>query len=114
MSPYREDEETIHVPFLIHSPKLFSERSTANMLTSYVDIHPTLLGLANINVDKIANELRQDHIEVHPLVGRDLTPFILKKENFQLQLVHEPVYFVSDDDVTRSLSQVSFSGQPKL
>lgn len=114
MSPYREDEETIHVPFLIHSPKLFSERRITNMLTSHVDILPPLLGLANINVDKIAHELRQNHTEVHSLVGRDLTPFILKKENFQLQLVHEPVYFVSDDDVTRSLSQVSFSGQPKL
>ena len=107
---YNAYEETIHVPFIIHSPKLFSERRTANMLTSHVDILPTLLGLADINVDKIANELHQDHTEVHPLVGRDLTPVIYKKDNFQR--IYEPIYFMSDDDVTRGLNQVSFTGQP--
>ncbi|TQR09275.1 sulfatase-like hydrolase/transferase [Psychrobacillus soli] len=107
---YNAYEETIHVPFLMHSPKLFSGRRTANMLTSHVDILPTLLGLANINVDKIAEKLSQDHTEVHPLVGRDLTPFIYKKDN--LERMHEPVYFMSDDDVTRGLNQVSFTGLP--
>nr|WP_093268064.1 sulfatase-like hydrolase/transferase [Psychrobacillus sp. OK032] len=107
---YNAYEETIHVPFIIHSPKLFSESRKANMLTSHVDILPTLLGLANINVDKIANELQQDHTEVHPLVGRDLTPVVYKKDNFHR--MHEPVYFMSDDDVTKGLNQVSFSGQP--
>ena len=26
--------------------------------------------------------------------------------------MHEPIYFMSDDDVTRGLNQVSFTGQP--
>ena len=107
---YNAYEETIHVPFIIHSPKLFSGRRTANMLTSHVDILPTLLGLADINVNKIANELQQDHTEVHPLVGRNLSPVIYKKDNSPR--VHEPVYFMSDDDVTRGLNQISYSGQP--
>ena len=107
---YNAYEETIHVPFIIHSPQLFSERRTADMLTSHVDILPTLLGLANIDVHKIAKELKQDHTEVHPLVGRDLTPVVYGKD--KSRQIHDPVYFMSDDDVTRGLNQVSFSGEP--
>ncbi|WP_332699614.1 sulfatase-like hydrolase/transferase, partial [Halalkalibacter lacteus] len=39
-------EEAIHVPLIIHSPKRFANCQETDMLTSHVDIVPTLLGLA--------------------------------------------------------------------
>ncbi|WP_102347692.1 sulfatase-like hydrolase/transferase [Bacillus sp. Marseille-P3661] len=103
-------EEALHVPFIIHSPKLFKGRQTSNMLTSHVDIIPTLLGLANINVNEVQEKLRTDHTEVHPFVGRNLTSFITGDSN--LTQANEPLYFMTDDEVTKGLNQQSFTGQP--
>lgn len=107
---YNAYEEAIHVPFIIHSPKLFSGRNSTEMLTSHVDIVPTLLGLANIDEAKAQKILSTDHTEVHPLVGRDLTPLISGKVDFPR--ANEPLYFMTDDDVTRGLNQVTATGKP--
>lgn len=107
---YNAYEESIHVPFIIHSPKLFPSNKTTNMLTSHVDILPTLLGLANIDGDSIRQILRKDHSEVLPLVGRDLTHLLNGESDFFR--ANEPQYFMTDDDVTRGLNQVSFAGKP--
>ncbi|WP_234987174.1 sulfatase-like hydrolase/transferase [Bacillus sinesaloumensis] len=107
---YNAYEESIHVPFIIHSPKLFPESKTTTMLTSHVDILPTLLGLADIDVKRTIKELSQNHSEVHPPVGRDLTPLLEGKSQFLR--ANEPVYFMTDDDVTRGLNQTSFTGDP--
>ncbi len=80
------------------------------MLTSHLDIIPTLLGFAGINVDKVQKELQKDHTEVHPLVGRDLSPLLFGKQDFFR--VNEPLYFMSDDDVTKGQNQVSITGEP--
>ena len=69
---YNMYEETIHVPLIIHSPILFPENRQTEMLTSHVDVLPTLLGLAGINAENIGKKLSKDHNEVHPLVGRSL------------------------------------------
>ncbi|WP_449540294.1 sulfatase-like hydrolase/transferase [Ferdinandcohnia sp. Marseille-Q9671] len=107
---YNAYEESIHVPFIIHSPKLFPERKSTTMLTSHVDILPTLLGLANVDINKVQEELRNDHSEVHPPVGRDLTPLL--RGNSEFFRADEPIYFMTDDDVTRGLNQTTNSGQP--
>ena len=70
-------EEAIHVPFIIHNPILFEEPTSIDLLTSHVDVLPTILGLAGVNTERIQEILRHDHTEVRPLVGRDLTPLIL-------------------------------------
>ena len=103
-------EESIHVPLIIHSPVLFPESKQTEMLTSHVDILPTLLGLAGIKEDKIQKKLSKDHNEVHPLVGRDLTSLLRGDEHcFR---ANEPLYFMSDDDVTKGLNQTTATGQP--
>ncbi|ARI75729.1 sulfatase-like hydrolase/transferase [Halobacillus mangrovi] len=107
---YNTYEESIHVPFIIHSPKLFLERFHTNMLTSHVDILPTMLGLAGLDVDDIQQQLNARFTEVHPLVGRNLTPLLKGKESFFR--ADEPLYFMSDDDVTKGLNQVSALGRP--
>lgn len=101
-------EEVVHVPFIIHNPRLFKKRKKVKELTSHVDIIPTLLGLAGIDVKKVQRNLRKSHNEVHPLVGKDLSSFILSgcKDEFPT----EPVYFMTDDDVSKGLNQVGLLG----
>lgn len=103
-------EEAIHVPLIIHNPVLFTGRGSVDMLTSHVDILPTLLGLAGINVVEVQEILRRKHNEVHPLVGRDLSPLVLGEG--EPERAEEPLFFMTDDDVTRGLNQVSALGQP--
>ena len=44
--------------------------------TSHVDLVPTLLGAAGVDVDGVAATLRQSFSEVHPLPGRNLMPVV--------------------------------------
>src|SRR3954469_9914553 len=47
---------------------------TVSAPTSHVDLVPTLLGAAEIDVDATAASLASSFSEVHPLTGRDLMP----------------------------------------
>ena len=49
---------------------------TVDAPTSHVDLVPTLLGAAGVDVDAVAATLRQSFTEVHPLPGRNLMPVI--------------------------------------
>ncbi len=102
-------EESLHVPLIIHSPKFSTPRET-NMITSHLDIVPTLLGLANINAVDAQNELKKSHSEVHPLVGRDLSELL--NGNNKFSRVNEPIYFMTDDEVTKGLNQFTVTGKP--
>ena len=44
--------------------------------TSHVDIVPTLLGAAGVDIESVAATLRADFSEVHPLPGRNLMPVV--------------------------------------
>lgn len=105
---YNMYEESIHVPLIIHSPSLFSKSEQTDMLTIHVDILPTLLGLTGANEKQLQADLSKGHTEVHPLVGRDLTPLLDGKE----LLLDEPLYFMSDDDITKGLDQTTARGEP--
>jgi len=107
---YQAYEESIHVPLVIHNPCLFTQPQTTDFLTSHVDLLPTLLGLAGLDVQYLQKELKKDHTEVHPFVGRDLSPLIFGEQHFPR--ADEPIYFMTDDNVTRGLNQVSFTGIP--
>ena len=103
-------EEALHVPCIIHSPKLFAEPKELKLLTSHVDIAPTLLGLAGIDIDVVQKELLKTHSEVHPFVGRNLAPFIKGVET--ITKANEALYFMTDDEVTKGLNQTSLQGEP--
>ena len=105
---YNAYEETIHVPLIIHNPRLFPKRRCTEFLTSHIDILPTILGLANINKEKTLKILKKDHIEVQPLVGTDLTPLLLGGCK---QIQQEPLYFMTDDNVTKGLNQITLLGK---
>lgn len=108
---YSMYEESIHVPFVIHSPDLFPHAKQTTSLTSHVDILPTLLGLAGIDAAEIRQKLAIDHTEPRPFVGRDLTPLL--EGNHTFFRADEPLYFMTDDNVFKGLHQTNLiTGKP--
>ena len=70
-------DEATRVPFVIAR---IGERATEPRVvstpTSHVDLVPTLLGAAGVDVPALAATLRESFSEVHPLPGRDLMPVV--------------------------------------
>lgn len=105
-------EEVLHVPFLIHSKRLFPHRQNFSELTSHVDLLPTMLGLANIDIPSLQNRLKSSFSEVHPFVGRDLSPILLSnKQHEGTTYTKVPIYFMTDDEITRGQHQFNPLGQ---
>lgn len=100
-------EEVIHVPLILHNPVLFQGRNQVETLTSHIDLLPTMLGLAGIDVHDVQEKLRRNHTEVHTLVGRNLAPLLCGEG----EPPEEPVYFMTDDDITRGPNQVTVLGR---
>ncbi|WP_160920461.1 sulfatase-like hydrolase/transferase [Guptibacillus hwajinpoensis] len=96
-------EKTIHVPLIIHSPAIIDGKKSTSMLTSHVDILPTMLGLAGIDEEEIQTLLSVDYSEVRPLVGRDLTPLVSGRKRFYR--ANEPIYFMTGDEGRRGLNE---------
>ena len=70
-------DEATRVPFTI--VRVGTEATSPRAVsapTSHVDLVPTLLGAAGIDVDAIAGTLRESFSEVHPLPGRNLMPVV--------------------------------------
>lgn len=99
---YNAYEETIHVPLIITSPLFGNTPRSESGLTSHADLLPTLLGLANVDVDEAAKTLAPSHTETRPLVGRDLSGVVRGSST----VPNDPVFFMTYDDVSQGLSQV--------
>lgn len=110
---YSAYEEAIHVPFIIKIPEKMqsSKIKSIDTITSHADVLPTLLGLAGISQKEIQKKLTKKYTQVHPLVGRDLTP-ILKGYNENYNDINVPIYFMTDDDVLHGPNQTTLSGKP--
>ncbi|MGK2880862.1 MAG: sulfatase-like hydrolase/transferase [Mycobacterium sp.] len=70
-------DEATRVPFVI--ARIGAAATTARVVdapTSHVDLVPTLLGAAGVDVEATAAELADSFSEVHPLPGRDLMPVV--------------------------------------
>ena len=70
-------DEATRVPFSI--ARIGAAATAARVVdapTSHVDLVPTLLGAAGIDVDATAAVLADSFTEVHPLPGRDLMPVV--------------------------------------
>jgi arylsulfatase A-like enzyme len=100
---YNAFDESIRVPFLVKGPGVDPRPGGITVPTSHVDLIPTLLGLAGIDVERAAAGVAQHHDEVHPLPGRDLSGVIAGKVD--PSAVATPVYFMTEDDISRGLSQ---------
>lgn len=101
-------EEVLRVPFLVRNKRLFPNGRSVSALTSHVDLLPTMLGLANADVPGIQRRLQSRFSEVRPFVGRDLTSVLLGRQDggeAHCPAPEEPVYFMTDDDITRGQHQ---------
>ena len=70
-------DEATRVPFVI--ARIGSTSTTARTVdapTSHVDLVPTLLSAADVNVTEVAATLHKSFSEVHRLPGRDLMPVV--------------------------------------
>jgi arylsulfatase A-like enzyme len=101
--------EAIHVPFIVSSPLVNASEDqmrTLDLMTSHIDLAPTLLGLAGYHKPEQATlqSLILGH-EVYELPGRDLSPLIQKASS---EPPEEPnpedddkgVLFVTQDEIT--------------
>lgn len=70
-------DEATRVPFTIaRVGSQTTEPRVVDAPTSHVDLLPTVLGAAGVDIDAIAATLRESFSEVHPLPGRDLMPVV--------------------------------------
>jgi choline-sulfatase len=102
-------DEILKVPMVFHNPQLFPEGQQTDVLTSHADLIPTMLGLAGADEKVVAKALRQTHNQVRPLVGRDLSSFLLGEVD-DLELANSSVYFMTDDQPFRGANAVSALG----
>lgn len=89
-------DEATRVPFVIAriGDNVTGPR-TIEAPTSHVDLVPTLLGAAGIDVDATADVLAESFSEVHPLPGRDLMPVVDGAPADESR----PVYLMTRDNV---------------
>lgn len=70
-------DEATRVPFIVaRIGKNATSRREISAPTSHVDLVPTLLGAAGIDVAAVAAKLTESFSEVHPLPGHDLMPVV--------------------------------------
>ncbi|WP_237159278.1 sulfatase-like hydrolase/transferase [Mycolicibacterium rhodesiae] len=70
-------DEATRVPFVIaRVGARATEQRLVTAPTSHVDLLPTLLGAAGIDVESAAATLSESFTEVHPLPGRNLMPIV--------------------------------------
>ncbi len=108
---YSAFDEAIHIPLLLSGPGIVTKSGGISTPTSHVDLLPTLLGLAGIDVNEAAAVIQATHSEVQPLPGRDLSA-LLTGQASEAE-VASPIYFMTEDDMSRGSHQINlFTGQP--
>jgi arylsulfatase A-like enzyme len=78
-------EETLNVPFIVSSPRLFKERRQSDALVSLIDLLPTLANLAGV-----------PDLDRWVFKGRDLTPILSNpaaEVQSHIHFTYEDLYF---------------------
>ena len=96
-------DEAIRVPMVVKGPGIAAAPGGITVPTSHVDLLPTLLGLAGIDVERAAEGVARHHTEARPLPGRDLSDVLTGRAG--PESLTSPVYFMTEDNVTSGLSQ---------
>jgi arylsulfatase A-like enzyme len=104
-------DEATRVPLLVAGPGVSSLDGGISIPTSHVDLIPTLMGLAGIDVEAAAAGVAEHHDETQALPGRDLSAVITGSATAASQSA--PVYFMTEDNPSMGSSQVNvLSGAP--
>lgn len=98
-------DETLRVPLLIAGPGI-AGGTRVDAPSSHVDLVPTLLGLAGLDAEALRGALARRHSEAQPLVGRDLSGLARGGSG-----PDEPVYFMTEDEVSEGLEQTTVLGR---
>ncbi len=102
-------DEATRVPFLVSGPGIARQPGGVTVPTSHVDLLPTLMGLAGIDVERAAAGVAAHHDEARPLPGRDLSGVLTGR--VAQEEVAGPVYFMTEDNPSKGASQVNlFTG----
>jgi choline-sulfatase len=107
---YSAYEEIVHVPCVISNPRMFPRPKTVDAATNHIDLIPTMLGLAGIDPEPIRRQLALSFTEARRLVGRNLAGLVTGR--VPSSAVKEPVYFMTDDDMSRGSNQFNWIGYP--
>jgi arylsulfatase A-like enzyme len=102
-------DEAVHVPLIVAGPGIRPSQAGIHIATSHVDVVPTLLGLAGIDRERAAEGVASRHTEVQSLPGRDLSPLLL--ETVAAVDLDEPVYFMTEDQISRGASQLGIANR---
>lgn len=103
-------EESIHVPFLIHNPKYFTQYHSTSNTTSHVDVIPTLASLVGIDLNATISCLNNDNfVDAKNLVGKTMYMEFDTSVNYQYDTTRltEPLYFYTIDNPSSGLYQVN-------
>ncbi len=104
-------DEATRVPLLVRGPGVAPVPGGVTAPTSHVDLIPTLMGLAGIDVERAAAGVARHHAEARPLPGRDLSGVITGQS--PEGSVGQPIYFMTEDDVTRGVTMTNvLTGTP--
>jgi len=96
---------------LVSGPRVDAGADGVEIATSHLDLLPTLLGLARVDVEAAAAEVARHHVETQPLVGRDLSSLL--GGTVGEDALDAPVYFMTEDQITMGLRTVNlFTGEP--
>ncbi len=104
-------DEATRVPLLVRGPGVAPVAGGVVEPTSHVDLIPTLMGLAGIDLERAAAGVAKHHAEARPLPGRDLSAHITGKA--PASSLGQPIYFMTEDDVTRGVTMNNIlTGKP--
>jgi len=108
---YAAYDEALKVPFSIYNPILFNGYKTCDDLTSHIDLLPTVLGLANIDIVKMQRKLSKKFSTAVMPVGRKIRiPFdnaTAINYSYDVDRVNEPVFFYITDDPSRGNTKIN-------
>ena len=99
-------DEATRIPFTVvrTGDGATAPRVVSDMPTSHVDLVPTLLGAAGVDVEAASAELAPRFSELHPLPGRDLMPVVESADGEDLE---RTVYLLTRDNMPEGDSGAS-------
>ncbi|MFN5745439.1 MAG: sulfatase-like hydrolase/transferase [Methylococcaceae bacterium] len=101
-------EEAIRVPLIFSCPSLIPTSAQVNIPTSHVDILPTLLGLAGLDINTLRDQLEPSFTDARLPIGRNISGIIYG--SMGQDSAQEPIYFMTDDDPSRGAAPYNVIG----
>jgi arylsulfatase A-like enzyme len=96
-----------HVPFFVVHPAMASlplEQRKVNMLTSHIDLVPTIMGLFNVRESEVAPILARDFANIPKLPGQDLSPIIRGEMPANME---RAIFLETKDDISRGENNIA-------